>query len=73
MSRQRFRWLELGGFYCYNPRPGKGNDARRGKTCKILTLPGHGCKPCNVHVVFADGLELIVPWGTLRVHRGEVL
>ena len=34
-----YRWLTVGEGYTYVARPGKGNDSRRGMTCKVLTVP----------------------------------
>jgi hypothetical protein len=62
---QRYRWLTVGELYIYSARPGKGDDARRGQRCRVLTVP-RGGGPGNARVVFADGYVAIVPAGVLK-------
>lgn len=62
----RYRWLTEGQEYIYGPKAGKGDDARRGTVCTVLTLPRPGTKPANVSVRWPDGHTTIVPSGVLR-------
>jgi len=62
---QRYRWLTVGAFYTYIARPGKGDDARRGQRCRVVTVP-RGGGPGNAPVVFDDGHVAVVPAGVLR-------
>lgn len=61
-----YRWLTVGQLYTYVARKGKGDDSRRGLTCRVLTVPRTGGGPGNARVVFDDGHIAIVPAGVLR-------
>lgn len=63
---ERYRWLTVGDCYTYVARPGKGDDSRRGTTCKVLTVPKPGGGPGNARVRFEDEHIAIVPAGVLR-------
>ncbi len=63
----KYRWLVEGAVYVYGPKQGKGDDARRGQMCEVITVPRAGSKPANVLIQFADGLRHIVPNGVLRI------
>lgn len=62
---RRYRWLVEGQAYRYGPKLGKGDDARRGSACTVLTVPRGGAK-ANALVQFEDGHTAIVPSGVLR-------
>ncbi|AFZ67775.1 hypothetical protein Deipe_2294 [Deinococcus peraridilitoris DSM 19664] len=64
---RRYRWLVEGQLYRYGPKSGKGDEARRGELCQVVTLPRPGSRPANVRVQFADGHLAIVPSGVLRL------
>ena len=66
MSAGRYRWLTEGEHYRYGPKPGKGDDTRRGTLCQVVTVPRPGTKPGNVRVKWPDGHLAIVPAGVLR-------
>lgn len=63
---RKYRWLTEGQHYTYQPKRGKGDDARRLSTCQAVTVPRAGSKPANVLVQFDDGHRAIVPSGVLK-------
>jgi|GEM_PF-5696123 len=63
---RKYRWLIEGEAYRYGPAAGRGDDARRGTSCTVITVPIPPAKPANVLVEFADGHRAIVPSGVLR-------
>lgn len=66
---QKYRWLTLGHKYVYQPKIGKGDDARRLSICTVRILPRAGSKPANALVEFSDGYQAVVPTGVLRKQK----
>lgn len=66
MGVDTYRWLKRGHCYTYQPKVGKGDDARRVTTCTALILPRPGTRPANVLVEFDDGHRAVVPAGVLK-------
>ena len=65
MMPRRYRWLTVGESYRYGPKVGKGDDARRGTSCEVVTVPRPSVVG-NVLVRWPDGHTAVVPAGTLR-------
>ena len=62
----KYRWLTEGERYLYRAALGKGDDARRGMRCTVITVPKPGARPGNALVQFEDGMTAIVPAGVLK-------
>jgi hypothetical protein len=61
----KYRLLEVGKFYKYQAKLGKGLDSRRGQSCVVMIVPRSG-QVGNVRVQFLDGTIHVVPAGVLK-------
>ena len=66
MTGRKYRWLTEGERYVYQAALGKGDDARRGTRCIVITVPKPSARPGNALVQFEDGQTAIVPAGVLK-------